>query len=268
MPSHVSNQTIASHNTYMAAVICAWASMNISRYWFTAWWKIDTAVSPIFLLYCANIVISSTNHLLQSGSKPTHCRKQCTYSSSSMLFSSEQLLLLPGVASWPGFGVLCWLGSVGCTGHFHGWIWLGCTGLILVGHRSDWTGVSLGGRCRDCTGVIRCGHWQDCTGVLVGQCWWDCTSISRWVLVRFDQRLLVLFIYTVCTIVRVWQDLIPPPHPGEPARLPSSPLKPSISADKWKPKDRQANRKKQTVINPPPSLPAPEFYRHHSQREC
>jgi len=116
LPSPVSNHTIASRVVYKAAVTCARASINNSGSSFTAGWMIGTALFPSFPPWCGNIFDSSSNILLQSGLRPSHPRKQLTYSSSSVLSSSKLLLLLPGVAGRSGFRVLFCLGSVGLSG--------------------------------------------------------------------------------------------------------------------------------------------------------
>jgi len=67
---------------------------------------------PIVLSWCAIIFVSSSNMLLESGSRPTHCRKQYTYYRSSVFSASERLLSLLGVADWTGFGMPFGLGSV------------------------------------------------------------------------------------------------------------------------------------------------------------
>jgi len=75
------------------------------------------ALFPIVLSWCANIFISSSNILLQSGSRPSYSSQQLTYSSSSVPSLSCKLLLLPlGVAGRSGFGVPSCLGSVGFSG--------------------------------------------------------------------------------------------------------------------------------------------------------
>jgi len=82
--------------------------------------------------------------------------------------------------------------------------------------------------------------------------------------------LLLLFIHTVCTLIRVWQDQQPPPLPGEPARWQSSPpttLHPHWNI--WPLKDRPIatltrtqgeirKGRKGTTITGHRCLPAPE----------
>jgi len=116
LPCRASNSTLASHIVYTAAVICAPASMNYSGFSFTACSKIDTPLGHIYLLWCANISIQLSNILLQSGSRPSHSRKQLTYSSFSVSSLSERLLPLQGTAGRLGFRVPFSLESVGLSG--------------------------------------------------------------------------------------------------------------------------------------------------------
>jgi len=83
---------------------------------FTGCWKIGTAMFRTVLSWCANIFVSSSKILLHLGSRPTHSRKQLTYSSSLVSSSSVLRISLPGVAGLSGFGVLYCSGSVGFSG--------------------------------------------------------------------------------------------------------------------------------------------------------
>ena len=119
---------------------CAPVSINNSGSSFTAWWKIGTGVFPIVLLCCANIFVSSSNILLQSGSRTSPSRKQLTYSSYSVLWTSELMLSLPGVAGRSGLRVPFCLGSVGLSGVVQASFPVGAGGIVpasfLVGaHR-------------------------------------------------------------------------------------------------------------------------------------
>jgi len=116
LPSGVLNRNKPSHITHTAAVIWAPASINYSGSLFTAYCKIGMTLLPIVLSWCATIYISSSNILLQSGSRPSHCRKRLIYSSSLVLVSSDLVLSLLEVAGWSGFGAPCCIGLVGVSG--------------------------------------------------------------------------------------------------------------------------------------------------------
>lgn len=96
----------------MTAVICVQTSIYTSRSSFTACWTMGIALLPILLSWCANVFVSSSNILLQSGSRLSHSRKQLTYSSSSVSSSAQHLLPL-GVAGQSRFGVPIFFGLLG-----------------------------------------------------------------------------------------------------------------------------------------------------------
>jgi len=103
--SWVLNWTITSPITYMAHVICAQLSLNDSGSLSTACCKICIVLFPIFLLWCANMFVSSSNILFQSGLRPSHCSKLLMYSFSTVLSSSSMRSSLPWVTSQSGSGV-------------------------------------------------------------------------------------------------------------------------------------------------------------------
>jgi hypothetical protein len=85
-----------------------------------------------------NIFVSLANILLQSGLRPSHSRKQLTYSSSSVSSLSELLLSLPGVAGRSGFGVLFCLRSLGLSGVVPASFSVGAGGVVPA---SFWMGA-------------------------------------------------------------------------------------------------------------------------------
>jgi len=102
--SRLLNRFITSHIASIAAVTCAWSSLDNLGSLFTAYCQMGIDLPPTFLSWCANMFVSLFNILLQSGSRLCHSRKQLTYSSS--LVSLTQLLhSLQGVAGWLGIVV-------------------------------------------------------------------------------------------------------------------------------------------------------------------
>jgi len=140
LPSRVLNRTIASFIAYTAAVIGAQACMNNSGCSFIACSKIDKALCPMCLSWCANIFVLSWNILLQSKSRPSHWKKQLTDSSFLVWSSSELLLLLLGMAGWVGFGVPFCLGSVHFSEVIPASLPVGADGVVLASFSAgaDW----------------------------------------------------------------------------------------------------------------------------------
>ena len=173
LPSRVLNRTIASFIAYTAAVIGAQACMNNSGCSFIACSKIDKALCPMCLSWCANIFVLSWNILLQSKSRPSHWKKQLTDSSFLVWSSSELLLLLLGMAGWVGFGgaLLPRIGPLlwGHTGFSPCWSWRGCTGIVLSGCWLNFTSVFLVGCWRDHTGVFFGGSAGSILRSILGQ---------------------------------------------------------------------------------------------------
>ena len=118
---------------------------------------------------------------------------------------------------------------------FGGGIWCGMVGRI---ESVEWTPL----RCEECTQLgcaerTRLMNVPNCAGLSVCG-WWIYSIALCWTyavaLIEFSwidraswvyehASCCLLFIHTVCTLIRVWQDLIPPLPPGEPARWRSSP---------------------------------------------
>jgi len=76
-----------------------------------------------------------------------------------------------------------------------------------------------------------------------------CMSWDRCNLLQLSSALLsmlLLFIHTVCPLMRVWQDLTPPPPPGNLAGWHCSPLLPFIPADIWNLRDRNKANQSRT----------------------
>jgi len=117
LPSIVTNGTVIWHIVYTAAVICTWASINNLGSLFTAWLRTGIASFRIDLLWCAHILVSLSNILLQLWLRLCHWRKQLMkYSSKVSSKLSELMFSLLGVVGQSGVGVRSYIGSVGYSG--------------------------------------------------------------------------------------------------------------------------------------------------------
>jgi len=110
-------------------VICALASIHNLGSSFTPCWKMGRALLTIFLSWCANTFVSSTNMLLQSALRPTHSNKQVTYCSYLVLLS-ELLLSMLGVVGRLGFAVPIRLGLVGFSEVIRASCSVGASGVV------------------------------------------------------------------------------------------------------------------------------------------